>query len=76
MSYTAKSLEEIAALFDERGIETGKAGDRMTTVGVVGSLYGESRAWHAAADILRRTTITEPDADDTARALVTKAEAA
>ena len=60
MSYTAKNLDEIADLFIERAnaareriataptkIEAVRAGSERTT-------------WSLAADILRRTTLTEP----------------
>ena len=73
MKYTAKSLEEVAQLFERRAHNC----ERSKRVGIPDScIEGEAATWLLAADILRCTTITEPDADDTARALVTKAEAA
>ena len=52
MSYTAKSLDEIAQLFDQRAHNVWRRhgpGD-----------VREAATWLLAADILRRTTITEP----------------
>ena len=57
MSYTAKSLDEIAQLFDQRAHNC----ERSKRVGIPDSrLEGEAATWLLAADILRRTTITEP----------------
>jgi len=54
MSYTAKSLEEIAALFESRAQKVEQ--EFISSP----ARHCAIAAWLQAADILRRTTITEP----------------
>ena len=57
MSYTAKSLDEIADMFEQRA----KNCERSKRVGMPDArIEAEASTWLLAADILRRTTITEP----------------
>ena len=57
MSYTAKSLEEIAELFEQRARNC----ERSRRIGFTDPrIEAESATWLLAADILRRTTLTEP----------------
>ena len=60
MSYTAKSLEEIAAMFDVRAEEAYTLAKRAADCVAAASYRGESVGWKDAAHILRRTTLTEP----------------
>ena len=60
MSYTAKSLEEIAAMFEGRAAECQACADVAITKQGKAADEGEAAGWRAAANILRRTTITEP----------------
>ena len=58
MSYTAKSLEEIADDFDRRAVIA--LADAVKTEWLAHSYRSESSTWRYAAEILRRTTLTEP----------------
>ena len=61
MSYTAKNLDEIAALFEQRALKCDRESDmpglteKTRTLGI-----GQAHGWMLAAHILRRTTLTEP----------------
>ena len=61
MSYTAKNLEEIAALFESRAKEaTAEVDAYATTQEEQAAMHMAAVTWHRAADILRHTTLTEP----------------
>ena len=60
MSYTAKSLEDIAANFESRAANADALINGVKSQAGVAGLLNEARTWRAAADILRRTTLTEP----------------
>lgn len=68
MSYTAKSLDEIAAIFDTRAVACQHRANGVTrTARDAAKADGEATAWLQAAHILRRTTLTEPCHMETVR---------
>ena len=60
MSYTAKNLEEIAALFVERANRAEAEIPKARTLVDTASAAVEATTWLLAAGILRCTTLTEP----------------
>jgi len=61
MSYTAKDLEEIAAVFESRAIDAAnRRDDPLWATSIRVRADGENIAWAEAANILRRVTLTEP----------------
>ena len=63
MSYTAKSLDEIAAMFESRAANADALltdALRPRTQAGEAVIRSEASTWRRAADILRRTTLTEP----------------
>ena len=56
MSYSAKDLEEIAALFEIQAQNCERLATRETSE----SYFSEAYAWRSAARMLRCTTLTEP----------------
>ena len=60
MSYTAKSLEEIAVLFVGLAERAEAMIPRAKTIVETAQVATEATTWRIAAEILRRTTLTEP----------------
>ena len=57
MTYTAKSLEDIAQMFDKLQRDAQDAQDRATTKAVAVRCKGEIHAYRECAAIVRQTTL-------------------